>query len=80
MPQASFVCGDLVEDLGVVAREHGPAIDHHVDLVGAQLHRAPHVRELHLSGDCPLGNAVATLATFTVEPASACLATGTRFG
>ena len=32
------------------------------------------------SGDCPLGNAVATLATFTDEPASACFATGTRFG
>ena len=32
------------------------------------------------SGDCPLGNAVATLATFTVEPASAAFATGTRFG
>jgi hypothetical protein len=28
----------------------------------------------------PLGKAVATLATFTPEPASACFATGTSFG
>jgi len=32
------------------------------------------------SGDCPLGNAVATLATFTVEPASASFAVATWFG
>ena len=32
------------------------------------------------SGECPLGNAVATLATFTLDPASARFATGTRFG
>ena len=31
-------------------------------------------------GDCPEGNAVATDATFTVEPASFALATATRFG
>ncbi len=31
-------------------------------------------------GDWPLGNAVATLAILTDDPASACFATGTRFG
>ena len=31
-------------------------------------------------GDCPDGNAVATEATFTVEPASFFFATATRFG
>ena len=48
-----FRGGDLVEHLAVVAREHRAAVDDHVDLVGAELHRAPHVVELHGEGRLP---------------------------
>ena len=37
---------DLVVDLGVAAGEEGAAVDHHVDLVGAELDRLAHVGEL----------------------------------
>ena len=37
---------DLVEDLRVAAREEGSAVDHHVDLVGAELDGVAHVCEL----------------------------------
>ena len=39
--------GDLVEHLGELAREEGAAVDHHVDLVGAELDGAPRVGDLH---------------------------------
>ena len=37
---------DLVDDLRVAAGEEGAAVDHHVDLVGAELDRLAHVGEL----------------------------------
>ena len=39
---------DLVVDLRVAAGEESAAVDHHVDLVGAQLDGCAHVGELHL--------------------------------
>ncbi len=38
---------DLVVDLRVAAREERPPVDHHVDLVRAELDGAAHVRDLH---------------------------------
>ena len=37
---------DLVVDLGVAAGEERAAVDHHVDLVGAERNRLTHIREL----------------------------------
>ena len=52
-PHASFVAAISSNTLRVVAREHRAAIDDHVDLVGAELDRAPHVVELHAERRLP---------------------------
>ena len=43
-----FYCRDLVEDVGVLARQERPARDDHVDLVGAGVNSHPRVVQLDL--------------------------------
>ena len=71
---------DLLEHLQVAAGQERAPVDDHVDLVGAGLYRLPDVPSLTARLARPDGNAVATLATFTVEPASSAFATPTRSG
>ena len=52
-PHASLTRDDLVDDLRVAAGEEGAAVDHHVDLVRAELERPAHVVELHLDRRLP---------------------------
>ena len=60
---------DLVVDLRVAAGEERAAVDHHVDLVGAELDGPAHVVELHArAATGRTGSAVATEATLTPVP------------
>ena len=60
-PHASLTAHDLVEDLRVAAREERAAVDHHVDLVGAERDGLADVLELdRRAATGPDGNAVAT--------------------
>ena len=67
---------DLVVDLRVAAREERAAVDHHVDLVGAQLDRAPRPRaslsvERRLPGRERRSRRHATLTPVPREPLDA---------
>ena len=68
---------DLVEDRAVVARQEGPTVDDHVDLVGAGRDRGADLGQLDVEERlAATGSAVATLATLTVEPREGLLRVG----